>query len=167
MLIVGLIESSARFITGLIVFGIVAAFFGWLSHVTGINAFVLIGVVLLVFAIFIFRITGGAKAIKGRKQRKAGAAERRVAAAPTNRCLFIRANGTRCILDQEPDSKYCKHHAGSSPAIEAPTAKPKPRRRSQCGFIKADGSKCKTLKPIEVRRCDLHLNSDMFDKKHT
>ena len=44
MLIVGLTESSARFITGMIAVFAVMGFFGWLSQALGINPFVLIGI---------------------------------------------------------------------------------------------------------------------------
>ena len=150
MLLVQLTESSARFITGLIAVLIILAFFGWLSQVTGINPFILIGVALLAFAALVVKL------MRGTRPKLRTATDRR-------RCTFIRENGTRCIREKVSSTDLCDHHTtyverhGTKPAPkEAPVGSVR-EKRSQCGFIKDDSSKCKKLKPVSVRRCDYHL----------
>ena len=146
MLIVELTEASARFITGLILVLIAMAILGWLSQATGLNLVIIIGIVLFAFGGFIFWITKGPKASN--------------AISSEWPCNFIRANGTQCVNPQSETSEYCEYHA-KPPKIVEPVPIPAPRaKRSQCGFVREDGSKCKKLKPVEIPRCDQHLNLD-------
>ena len=66
MIIFSLTEASARFITGMIAFLIVAAFFGWLSQLTGIHPFILVLIVISSFILFFIYI---GKSIKEEKSK--------------------------------------------------------------------------------------------------
>ncbi len=143
MLIVGLTESSARFITGLIIVLIVMAFLGCLSQATGIHPFILIGIFLLIFVglfLVILKASLGSRTVPSER-----------------RCIFIRANGSQCVKAKKENSDYCEHHV-TLPKIGEPVPTSVQRtKRSQCGFVRDDGSKCKKLKPVEIPRCDYHL----------
>ncbi|WP_146173274.1 hypothetical protein [Sphingomonas faeni] len=119
---------------------------------TGINPFILIGILLLaIVGLVVIPIMGA----RPKKQRTA---------SEEQRCLFIRENGTRCIREKVSSTTLCKHHTiyveryGTKPVRkEVATIGSVRVKRSQCGFIKDDGSKCKKLKPVSIQRCDYHL----------
>jgi hypothetical protein len=148
MIIVGLTESSARFITGLIVFMIVGAFFGWLSQVTGVHPFIIVGIVLLAFMGLVAALFVSARPKK------------QIIVSDDQRCTYIRANDTQCVRAIIPSTSLCEHHTKFIEKYGVRTedmVKPAREKRSQCGFIKDDGSKCKKLKPISIKRCSYHL----------
>ena len=100
MIFVSLTESSARFITGMIVFFIFAAFFGWLQNVTGINAFIWIAIFISAFLLWVFSIT---------RSTTEGPGQPRNGKVNEGYCHFIRANGTQCSNLPISDG-LCSHH---------------------------------------------------------
>jgi hypothetical protein len=84
----------------MIVFFIVAAFFGWLQSVTGINALIWIGIFVFAFIVWVFSITRSTSNGPGRPRN--GKANKRY-------CHFIRANGTQCSNKPVSDG-LCSHH---------------------------------------------------------
>ena len=100
MIFVSLTESSARFITGMIVFFLVAAFFGWLESVTGINAFIWLGIFVFSFVVWIFSITRSTGKEPGQPLN---------GKVKEGYCHFIRANGTQCSNAPISDG-LCSHH---------------------------------------------------------
>lgn len=114
MIFVSLTESSARFITGIIVFFLIAAFFGWLQSVTGINAFIWIGIFVFAFLSWIFSITRSTSEGPGRPRN--GKVNERY-------CHFIRANGTQCS-NMPINDGLCSHHLAQQSDKEASKAVP-------------------------------------------
>lgn len=100
MIIVGLTESSGRFIAGLIIFIVGAVFVGWLSDATGMNPLIVLGVLVLLFVGFIALIL------------RAGAGQR--TSGSKRRCAFIRANGLQCIQGKMNGSEFCQRHDGKA-----------------------------------------------------
>lgn len=101
MIIFGLTESSARFITGLITVLIVMAIFGGLSQATGVNPFILISIAALAFIAFIASLMRGS-------------GSKRKTAPVYRRCKFIRANGSNCVNAKVGQSDFCEHHAAKA-----------------------------------------------------
>jgi hypothetical protein len=114
MIFVSLTESSARFITGMIAFFLVAAFFGWLQSVTGINAFIWIGIFVFAFLVWVFSITRSTSEGPGRP--RDGKVDERY-------CHFIRANGTQCSNMPMSDG-LCSHHLAQQTDKKASKAVP-------------------------------------------
>jgi hypothetical protein len=114
MIFVSLTESSARFITGMIAFFLVAAFFGWLQSVTGINAFIWIGIFVFAFLVWVFSITRSTS--EGPGQPRNGKVNERY-------CHFIRANGTQCS-NMPINDGLCSHHLAQQSHKKASKAVP-------------------------------------------
>lgn len=114
MIFVSLTESSARFITGMIVFFLVAAFFGWLESVTGINAFIWLGIFVFSFVVWIFSITRSTGKEPGQPLN---------GKVKEGYCHFIRANGTQCSNAPISDG-LCSHHLAQQSAKAASKAVP-------------------------------------------
>lgn len=91
MLLVGLTESSARFITEMIGFLFVAAILGWISQTTGISPLALLTAIFALFVIAIALILASSL--------------RKPVRSHVN-CVFIRANGAQCARRKNTSSEY-------------------------------------------------------------
>lgn len=130
----------------MLVLPVLMAILGLISEAAGVNPFIIIGIVAALFlglVIVFLKMAGESDSVPSER-----------------RCNFVRANGTQWVRDCGDVAYYCEYHAAQSSTLESvPDVIEKPRR-TQCGFVRSDGTRCRKLKPIQQSRCEIHSIMD-------